>query len=91
MKDVFRETGAQSWVHVSLAAAASRVVNWPTGADRDLLTDCMAFALAHPHLNLDTSHWDAIIHSNGWQRPQGLDHQLDVQAAIDLDSNVAYP
>ncbi|GAB1740082.1 hypothetical protein NU219Hw_g5001t1 [Hortaea werneckii] len=43
---------------------------WPTGEDRGLYTQCLEFAAQNPQLQLDTSHIDWIIQSQGLQAPQ---------------------
>lgn len=55
--------------HMRLSTMLSSVVNWPTGADRLLLTQCMEYARDHPEENLDTRHWDEIIERHGFTEP----------------------
>lgn len=55
--------------HMRLSTMLSSVVNWPTGADRLLLTQCMEYARDHPEENLDTRHWDEIIKRHGFTEP----------------------
>ncbi|KAI7550029.1 hypothetical protein KC331_g3440 [Hortaea werneckii] len=43
---------------------------WPTGDDRGLYTQCLEFAAQNPLLQLDTSHIDWIIQSQGLQAPK---------------------
>ncbi|KAK6384195.1 hypothetical protein LTR65_009767 [Meristemomyces frigidus] len=65
--------------HIKLSVIHGRVPpnKWPTGQDRLLLTQCLEFARQNPQLDLDTSHFDWIIHTHGLQTPQvgsGADH-----------------
>lgn len=55
--------------HMRLSTMLSSVVNWPTGADRLLLTQCMEYARDHPEENLDTRHWNEIIERHGFTAP----------------------
>lgn len=78
--------------HMPLSAIYGDVVNWPVGNDRLLMTQCLEFARNNEHLDLDTSHWDWIIRSQGLTAPQapvGLNR--DVDAYQRLNGNVADP
>jgi hypothetical protein len=78
--------------HVPLSHICAVVVNWPTGNDRLIMTQCLEFAKNNEHLNLDTSHWDWIIRSQGLTAPPapaGLNR--DVEAYRRLNSSVADP
>jgi len=78
--------------HMPLSHVYEGVVNWPVGNDRLLMTQCLEFAKANEHLNLDTSHWDWIIRSQGLTAPPapaGLSR--DVDAFQRLNANVDDP
>lgn len=80
--------------HVKLADLVNGVVNPPDPLDQGLVTKCIAFAAVNPHLDLDTSHWDWIIHqlsTIGIPAPQRLNAQFDLQAVERLRANVANP
>lgn len=67
--------------HMPLSAVYGDVVNWPVGNDRLLMTQCLEFARNNEHLDLDTSHWDWIIRSQGFTAPQApVGLNLDVDA-----------
>lgn len=87
----YLQTDNMDWSHVPLAPVANSVTNWPVGQDRKLLTRCLQYAAANPGLNLDTSHWHLIIHSQNFQHPPWVDHNDDVRAVNDLRNNVADP
>ncbi|KAM0712240.1 hypothetical protein Q7P37_011334 [Cladosporium fusiforme] len=55
--------------HMRLSAMSSHVVNWPTGSDRLLMTQCLEYARDHPQEELDTRHWAAIIERHGFTAP----------------------
>jgi hypothetical protein len=78
--------------HVPLSYLCGVVVNWPVGNDRLLMTQCLEFARNNEHLNLDTSHWDWIIRSQGLTAPP-VPARLnrDVEAYQRLNSSVADP
>lgn len=50
------------WGHCKLSDVYGPVdaSKWPQGNDRLVLTQCLDFAQANPHLDLDTSHWACI-------------------------------
>lgn len=49
-----------------------KVVQWPTGNDRMIMTQCLEFARDNPERELDTSHWDWIIASQNLTAPPPL-------------------
>lgn len=57
---------------VPLSALYAHVHTWPTGNDRLLMTQCLEFARQNPGRQLDTSHWDWIITSQGLATPPPL-------------------
>ena len=57
---------------VPLSALYANVHNWPTGNDRLLMTQCLEFARQNPERQLDTSHWNWIITSQGLAAPPSL-------------------
>ena len=65
--------------------------NWPTGADRLLLTKCLEFAHANPSLDLDTSHFDWIIRTQGFMMPARLNSRHDMDAAARVKRNIPDP
>jgi hypothetical protein len=78
--------------HVPLSDIYEAVVNWPVDNDRLIMTQCLEFAKNNEHLDLDTSHWDWIIRSQGLTAPPapvGLNR--DVDAYQRLNASVANP
>lgn len=57
---------------VPLSALYAHVHTWPTGNDRLLMTQCLEFARQNPGRQLDTSHWNWIITSQGLATPPPL-------------------
>ncbi|GAB7334131.1 hypothetical protein MBLNU13_g06203t1 [Cladosporium sp. NU13] len=57
---------------VPLSALYAHVHIWPTGNDRLLMTQCLEFARQNPGRQLDTSHWNWIITSQGLAAPPPL-------------------
>lgn len=55
-----------------LSAFYAHVQTWPTGNDRLLMTQCLEFAFRNPRRQLDTSHWNWIITSQGFAPPPPL-------------------
>ncbi|KAK6384194.1 hypothetical protein LTR65_009766 [Meristemomyces frigidus] len=57
------KNAGMEWGDMLLADIASSVPrgNFPRGDDRLLLTACLEYAVDHPELALDTTHWDWII------------------------------
>ncbi|KAK5729278.1 hypothetical protein LTR15_002420 [Elasticomyces elasticus] len=56
------------FVHVRLSDfwATVPLNHWPTGVAAGVMTRCLLFAFINPHLNLDTSHWEWIIQTQGY-------------------------
>ena len=82
-----------SFEHITLADIRNQVprARWPTGQDRLLLTQCLEFAEANPHLDLDTSHYDWIIRSQNLADDPNLDGQHDADALDRLNDQVDDP
>lgn len=55
-----------------LSAFYRHVRTWPTGNDRLLMTQCLEFAFQNPGRQLDSSHWNWIITSQGFATPPPL-------------------
>jgi len=55
-----------------LSSFYAHVHTWPTGNDRLLMTQCLEFARQNPGRQLDSSHWDWIITSQGLATPPPL-------------------
>lgn len=75
------------WGDMLLTEIASSVPrgNFPAGDDRLLLTACLEYAVNHPELALDTSHWQWIINNclEGFEvppAPRGLKGNRDTVA-----------
>lgn len=63
----------EEWLgDIPLKDIYAHVVRWPTGNDRMLMTQCLEFARDNPERELDTSHWDWIISSQGFTAPPPL-------------------
>lgn len=78
--------------HMLLSDVYEGVVNWPVGNDRLLMTQCLEFARANEHLDLDTSHWDWIIRSKGLTAPPApVGLSCDADAYQRLNASVADP
>lgn len=57
---------------VPLSMMYDKVVQWPTGNDRMIMTQCLEYARDNPERELDTSHWDWIIASQNLTAPLPL-------------------
>ena len=55
-----------------LSSFFAHVQTWPTGNDRLLMTQCLEFASQNLARQLDSSHWDWIITSQGFATPPPL-------------------
>lgn len=57
-----------AFAHVKLAAFYATVPtnSFPTGREEGALTKCLRFARGNQHLDLDTSHWDWIMATQGF-------------------------
>jgi hypothetical protein len=78
--------------HMPLSSLYAGIVNWPVGNDRLLMTQCLEFARNNEHLNLDTSHWDWIIRSQGLTVPPApVGRNRDAEAYQNLNARVADP
>lgn len=78
--------------HMPLSLIYGNIVNWPVGNDRLLMTQCLEFVRNNEHLNLDTSHWDWIIRSQGLTAPPApVGRNRDAEAYQNLNASVADP
>lgn len=87
-------TKVLDFTHIKLVHIYSIVPTnrWPTGMSRLLLTQCLHFASSNPHLDLDTSHFDWIIQTQGLQlnvTPTGADY--DTATIAEFHRAVANP
>lgn len=66
-----RKGGPVVFEHIKLSDIYSPIpaASFPAGNDRLLLTQCLEFARDNPRLDLDTSHFDWIIQSQGLHTP----------------------
>lgn len=95
LKDTYQNArvASESIGHMPLSALYNRVINWPSGEDRMLMTQCLEFARNNQQLNLDTSHWDWIIQSQNFAAPAAMRTGVnrDDEALRRLHENVDDP
>lgn len=80
--------------HIKLRDIYGRVpiANWPQGPDRLIFTECLEYAAQNPQFDLDTSHFDWIIQTQGLQdSATGAGGDFDVAALNRFSQAVPTP
>ncbi|KAK5175160.1 uncharacterized protein LTR77_000297 [Saxophila tyrrhenica] len=88
---VLRKPHEEVFGHTSLKEVYDQVsrANWPTGADRLLLTQYFEFAAANEGLDLDTSHINWIVQVNGWTHPVVNQQTHDNEGLVRFKTSLA--